>query len=304
MAKTPLGIALEVSKKIVKLVSAKGITTTRLGTGVPLKNKLNSLPKPTRRQFLWGGGAAAALAGGAYYRGEIADAVTDLISGVETNLDGTYSVSEVPAELRRLNERGIFLYSWSQGYNETGTVDAAGRTTLMGMRKDVWATVEQLLEDLDLLDQADSAEAEEAIVVTGLAEGAGHSTRSHGHGNGYSVDFRINAARRIRDRLIEDTTVTNRFTRELHPNHRLRESGLVVGEQIFRFNSKYFLFGVKHGGQVFVCYFDAESSHSHMEMIPWEDYNVDSQAEFVLEAQLPHSMRGIWRQEVRDYIRG
>jgi len=39
-----------------------------------------------------------------------------------------------------------------------------------------------------------------------------------------------------------------------------------------------------------------------MEMIPWEDYNVESQEAFVEAAELPRSMRGIWREQVQNYV--
>lgn len=234
--------------------------------------------------------------------GSLGSGVSDLLS-LEPNLNGSYSAAEVPAELARLNDRGIFLSSSTQGFAENGLVDGSGRTALVTMRKDVWAAVEQLLEDLDLLDKTTNQDDSEAMIITGLAENAGHSPRIHGHGPGYAVDFRRHSAEQIEAGLIEDTTVENAFTRSLHAEHALLKSGLVVGEKIFRFNSKYFLFGVKHAGRNYVCYFDAESSHRHLELIPWKDYNVESQEAFVKAAELPRSMKGIWRDQVRDHIK-
>jgi len=272
--------------------------------------KRHAIPNQTmtRREALTklGGATAASVAG------LIGARNSDLFADVDFNfpdnlisapsLEGSFSAAEVPAEMARLNARGIFLSSSTQGFSENVLVDGPGRTALVSMRKDVLATIEQLLNDLDLLDKTTDQNSNNAVVITGMAEDAGHSPRVHGHGPGFAVDYRHHTAENIEAKLIDHTEVVNATTRNLHPEHRLLQSGLVIGEKIFRYNSKYFLFGVQHSGKNYVCYFDAESSHRHMEMIPWEDYNVESQEAFVEAAELPRSMRGIWREQVQNYV--
>ncbi len=318
MVVEPKKILKKLPKK--KAVKPKLKSETKASKRAPSKpSKTKKSPLLTRRRLL----ATAATGGVAGLGAALKGPIVELFSGAPTILSGDLNdklvASEVPKTLADLNRRGIFLSSsWEAGgTEENGEVDACGRTTLAGLREVVLDTVVKLLEDLDLLDQINDDEVDydsnsgrreaenhpQAIVLTGGAEGCDHSKREHGHGNGYAVDLRKNSSDRIEQALVAQTTVVNDFTRVLSPEHKLMQSGLVIGDKIFRFNGKYFLFGVQNRGQQFVCYFDAESSHRHLEMIPWDDYNVESQAEFKREAKLPNSMRGIWRESVRDHVR-
>jgi signal recognition particle subunit SEC65 len=62
------------------------------------------------------------------------------------------------------------------------------------------------------------------------------------------------------------------------------------------------LFGVRHEGLLWVAYFDSESTHRHFELIPWEDYNVNSKEDFIELAEISRRMSGIWREQVRDHV--
>lgn len=267
------------------------------------KANRGALPAFTRRQAMVGGVATAAVGAGLGFKDTILDTLSDV--GLEST-SGVYDRSEVASELARLRERGIFLTSSTQGFNENGEVDGRGRTALVSMRKDVWATMEQLFEELQMLDQARSPHDEEAVIITGMAEDAGHSTRTHGHGPGHAIDLRNNGtnqtARRLSNRLLQNTEQESGNARSVAVEHRLRESGMLVGDKIFRYNSKYFLFGMEHQGRTWVAYFDAESTHRHLELIPWDDYNVESRSEFIELADLSRRMGGIWREEVKDHI--
>jgi hypothetical protein len=193
------------------------------------------------RRSLLKGGLATAGGTGLYAFGEdILDRLSDADLQI---LSEAYSAEEVPEMMEYLNRRGIFLTSSTQGFNEDGSVDGRGRTALVSLRKDVWAALEQILEDLDMLDKTTNPHDAEAVVITGMAEDAGHSVRTHGHGPGYAIDLRNNrsnqTARRLSNRLTQDTNRLNTNQYAVETEHPLRQGNeLLVGDRIFRYNVK------------------------------------------------------------------
>ncbi len=262
----------------------------------------------TRREVLKGGGAALGVSAAGLtahrYREEIGEMMSEFVTDLSEVIghEGEISKSEVPKVIAHLKSRGIFLRSSGVGFNEDGMSTAGNRTAVIGMRKDVLGAFESLLNDLKLLDKADSPDDPGAIVVTGMAEG-GHSKRKHGHGNGFAIDLRSETATRVAKEIVAGTTRLNTTSRSVPESHLLVKSEMLVGKKIFRYSGKYLLFGVEHQGKIYVCYFDSESTHRHIEFIPWEDYNVESGRQFAKDSKIPFGMTGIWRKEVRDYIR-
>lgn len=330
-----------------KTARGEGEKTSNKGGSNKGRRKPKPSPGPTRRQMI-GGTAAGILGIGAGTYASLDWSDNGKIDGsilwgedddeAEANLSNSaeFSAKEVPKEMIRLAARGIRLSSSGKAENEDGLVDAGGRTTLVGMRKDVWQAMETMLSDLGLLRSEANMETlykdfedsdkdhityinetfgfnrTSQFIITGLAE-SGQRTRNStnsqsGHANGYAMDMATLTGQRFGSTLFRGVAEASKAAgakydkRFVFPDeHPLMQSGMIVGNTLFRYqgHNKFYLFGLRQGDQVYVCWLNLEGNHRHMELIPWDNYHKEKEARGV---GFSDKLKRVWQPEVRDYI--